>query len=212
MEWLSLLLTAVLFAAACNLDTVILSMGYAVKGVRVSLSHSLIIAALTTLITWASLLLGAGAARVLRGPLPNLLGGLVLAGIGAWFVLDWLRRLGPAGEAEGENRAATLWGCVSLAAALAVNNAGIGVAAGVSGIAPGWAALANFLVTLAALPLGRALGDKLAGGCWANTPSPSPARCWCCWASGRRWDRPCLKIVNTPNRRAFCPLDGPIFP
>ena len=147
MEWLSLLLTVVLFAAACNLDTVILSMGYAVKGVRVSLSHSLIIAALTTLITWASLLLGAGAARVLRGPLPNLLGGLVLAGIGAWFVLDWLRRLGPAGEAEGENRAATLWGCVSLAAALAVNNA----------------ALANFLVTLAALPLGRALGDKLAG-------------------------------------------------
>ena len=150
MEWLSLLLTAVLFAAACNLDTVILSMGYAVKGVRVSLSHSLIIAALTTLITWASLLLGAGAARVLSGPLPNLLGGLVLVGIGAWFVLDWLRRLGPAGEAEGENRAATLWGCVSLAAA-------------VSGIAPGWAALANFLVTLAALPLGRALGDKLAG-------------------------------------------------
>ena len=52
---------------------------------------------------------------------------------------------------------------LSLAAALAVNNAGIGVAAGVSGIAPGWAALANFLVTLAALPLGRALGDKLAG-------------------------------------------------
>ena len=110
MEWLSLLLAAVLFAAACNLDTVILSMGYAVKGVRVSLSHSLIIAALTTLITWVSLLLGAGAARVLRGPLPNLLGGLVLVGIGAWFVLDWLRRLGPAGEAEGENRAASLWG------------------------------------------------------------------------------------------------------
>ena len=24
--------------------------------------------------------------------------------------------------------------------------------------------------------------------------------------------RPCLKIVNTPNRRAVCPLDGPIFP
>ena len=158
MEWLSLLLTAVLFAAACNLDTVILSMGYAVKGVRVSLSHSLIIAALTTLITWASLLLGAGAARVLRGPLPNLLGGLVLAGIGA-LALPWIM----PGVAEGENRAATLWGCVSLAAALAVNNAGIGVAAGVSGIAPGWAALANFLVTLAALPLGRALGDKLAG-------------------------------------------------
>ena len=38
MEWLSLLLAAVLFAAACNLDTVILSMGYAVKG-AVSYTH-----------------------------------------------------------------------------------------------------------------------------------------------------------------------------
>ena len=55
-------------------------------------------------------------------------------------------------------------------------------------------------------------GISWPGGCWANTPSPSPARCWCCWASGRRWARPCLKIVNTPNRRAVCPLDGPIFP
>ena len=105
MEWLSLLLAAVLFAAACNLDTVILSMGYAVKGVRVSLSHSLIIAALTTLITWASLLLGAGAARVLSGPLPNLLGGLVLAGIGAWFVgatksTDLMPALEPAHPCE----------------------------------------------------------------------------------------------------------------
>ena len=163
MEWLSLLLAAVLFAAACNLDTVILSMGYAVKGVRVSLSHSLIIAALTTLITWASLLLGAGAARVLSGPLPNLLGGLVLVGIGAWFVLDWLRRLGPAGEAEGENRAATLWGCVSLAAALAVNNAGAGVAAGISGLSPLGAAVCNFGVTLLFIPLGGWLGAGPAG-------------------------------------------------
>lgn len=71
MEWLSLLLAAVLFAAACNLDTVILSMGYAVKGVRVSLSHSLIIAALTTLITWASLLLGGRGRPVLSGRCPT---------------------------------------------------------------------------------------------------------------------------------------------
>ena len=52
---------------------------------------------------------------------------------------------------------------IALAAALAVNNAGMGVAAGVSGVSPGWAALANLVCTLAALPLGRALGDGLAG-------------------------------------------------
>ena len=53
------------------------------------------------------------------------------------------------------------WG--ALAAALAVNNAGVGVAAGASGVGPGRASRANFVLTLAALPLGRALGDRVAG-------------------------------------------------
>lgn len=162
MEWISPFLAALLFAAACNLDTVLLAMGYAAEGVRLSPGRSLLVAALTTLITWLSLALGAGAARVL-GPLTHLLGGLVLAGIGAWFVLDWLRRLGAAPEGGEPERADSLRGCVALAAALAVNNAGVGVAAGVSGISPALAAGANFLVTLAALPLGRALGERLAG-------------------------------------------------
>ena len=163
MQGLFALGAAALFAAACNLDTVILSMGYAAKGVRVSFAHSLVLAVLTTLITWLSLVLGSGAARVLQGGLPGLLGGLALVGIGLWFGLDWLRRTGAAPEEGGPGRAASLWDWVALAAALAVNNAGIGVAAGVSGLAPGWAALANFLATLAALPLGRVLGDRLAG-------------------------------------------------
>ena len=154
MEWFSALGAAALLAAACNLDTVLLSAGFAARGVRVGRGYALAIAALTTGITWASLALGAGAAA--------LLGALVLAGIGAWFVLDWLRRQG-APPAEEESAVPGWRGCVALAAALAVNNAGVGVAAGASGISPGLAAAANLLATLGALPLGRALGDRLAG-------------------------------------------------
>lgn len=161
MEWLTAVLAAALFAAACNLDTVLLSMGFAARGVALRRAQGLGIAALTTLITWFSLALGSGCAAVLGGRLTAVLGGLALVGIGAWFVLDWLRRRGtPPAEAEP---AAGPWGWVALAAALAVNNAGVGVAAGVSGLSPIWAAGANFLATLAALPLGRALGDRLAG-------------------------------------------------
>lgn len=163
MECISMFPAALLFAAACNLDTVLLAMGYAVEGVRLSPGRSLLVAALTTLITWLSLVLGSGAARLLQGSLTRLLGGLVLAAIGAWFVLDWLRRLGQPAAGGQPERADSLRGCVALAAALAVNNAGVGVAAGVSGIPPALAAGANFLVTLAALPLGRLLGDRLAG-------------------------------------------------
>ncbi len=166
MNWLSSLTAAALFAAACNLDTVLLSAGFAARGVVLRRGYGLVIAALTTLITWLSLALGAGAAALLGGRTAQVLGGLVLAGMGAWFLLDWLRRPGPppegAEEAE-EAEAAGLRGCVALAAALAVNNAGAGAAAGVSGISPGLAAAANLLATLGALPLGRTLGSRLAG-------------------------------------------------
>lgn len=165
MNWLSALTAAALFAAACNLDTVLLSAGFAARGVVLRRGYGLVIAALTTLITWLSLALGAGAAALLGGRTAQVLGGLVLAGMGAWFLLDWLRRPGPppegAEEAE-EAEAAGLRGCVALAAALAVNNAGAGAAAGVSGISPGLAAAANLLATLGALPLGRTLGSRLA--------------------------------------------------
>ena len=166
MNWLSALTAAALFAAACNLDTVLLSAGFAARGVVLRRGYGLVIAALTTLITWLSLALGAGAAALLGGRTAQVLGGLVLAGMGAWFLLDWLRRPGPppegAEEAE-EAEAAGLRGCVALAAALAVNNAGAGAAAGVSGISPGLAAAANLLATLGALPLGRMLDSRLAG-------------------------------------------------
>lgn len=166
MNWLSALTAAALFAAACNLDTVLLSAGFVARGVVLRRGYGLVIAALTTLITWLSLALGAGAAALLGGRTAQVLGGLVLAGMGAWFLLDWLRRPGPppegAEEAE-EAEAAGLRGCVALAAALAVNNAGAGAAAGVSGISPGLAAAANLLATLGALPLGRTLGSRLAG-------------------------------------------------
>ena len=51
----------------------------------------------------------------------------------------------------------------SLAAALAVNNAGVGVAAGVSGISPLWASVCNFVVTIVFLLLGRWLGRGVLG-------------------------------------------------
>ena len=158
MEGLSGLGAAAVFAAACNLDTVLLAMGWAARGVRPGWGQRLVIAGVTTLVTWLSLVLGAQASAA--GMLPAL-GGLVLVAMGLWCVLDWLRA-GGRGEAVPA-AGGSLWDCLALAAALAVNNAGMGAAAGVSGVSPLWAAGANLACTLAALPLGRALGDSLAG-------------------------------------------------
>lgn len=149
-----------LFSLACNLDTVLLAMGYAARGIRVTPGQSVLVAAVTTGVTLFSLALGEAAACFLSPGRARTLGGLALVGIGFWFLLDWLRGKGGEDQAEAPGR---LWGWVSLAAALAVNNAGIGAAAGVSGLPPLGAAVSNFAVTLAALPLGRRLGRGLVG-------------------------------------------------
>ena len=76
--------------------------------------------------------------------------------------MDALRG-GESSDGEGQGRS---W--VALSAALAVNNAGVGVAAGVTGLSPLLASGCNFFVTLFCLWLGRRLGKALAGwGRWA---------------------------------------------
>lgn len=162
MDFFSAVLAGLLFSIACNLDTVLLSAGYAVKGIPISPSGSLIIAAVTTGITWLSLALGSLAGDLLDQGFTTLVGGLVLVGIGVWFLIDCLRSLGRAGEEEGPPPSGG-WAWVTLAAALAVNNAGIGAAAGVSGLSPMLCAGCNFVVTLLFLPLGRVLGEGALG-------------------------------------------------
>ncbi len=153
MDVLASIAAILVFTMACNLDTILLSMGYAARGLAVSRRGCLILAGVTTAVTWLSLALGAAAGRFLPAGLADMLGGLVLLGIGFWFLLDWLRA---PGEAEEPPPPARAW--VPLAAALAVNNAGAGVAAGISGLSPLWAAACNFCVTLLFIPLGAWLG------------------------------------------------------
>jgi len=141
-----------LFALACNLDTVLAAVGASAKGESAP-RRDLAVAAVTSAVTLLSLLLGEGGGALLPAALADRLGGLALAGLGLWYILDSLRG---KGEAAGE---AGSW--LALSAALAVNNAGVGVAAGISGVAPLLGAGCNFALTLLALEAGRRLGSGL---------------------------------------------------
>jgi len=153
MGFFSALWAAFLLALACNLDTAAAAVGQGAKGEKLTLRTALAVAAATTVVTLFSLLLGAAGAALLPERLAERLGGLALAGLGLWYVLSALR---------GEDGAPGGGSWLALSAALAVNNAGVGVAAGVSGLSPPLAAGCNFAVTLLALALGRALGERLA--------------------------------------------------
>lgn len=165
MSILSALGTGLFFALACNLDTVLAAVGQGAAGRPLGLREALAVSLATTAVTYLSLILGAAGAALLPGALAERLGGLALTGLGLWYLLDALRGRGealPAGEGRG-------W--LALSAALAVNNAGVGVAAGVTGLSPLVAALCNFAVTLLSLLLGRTLGRRLAR--WSGLALPA---------------------------------------
>ena len=129
LELLSALTAGFLFALACNLDTVLAAMGQGARGIPLGLRELLTAAAVNTLVTFLSLTLGALGGSFLPPGLAGKLGGLALTALGLWYLLDFLR-----GKGEPVQEASRGW--LALSGALAVNNAGVGVAAGVTGLPP----------------------------------------------------------------------------
>lgn len=164
MDFLSALAAGLVFALACNLDTVLAAVGQGAGAGALGLREVLTAATVTTAVTFLSLALGSFGAALLPAGLAERLGGLALTGLGLWYLLDALR--GKGEEQMGANR-----GWLALSAALAVNNAGVGVAAGVTGLSPALASGCNFAVTILALLLGRQLGRKLSR--WSTLALPA---------------------------------------
>ena len=157
------MLTALIFGAASNLDTLLLALAWGLRGTRLSPAQGAVITLVTTAVTWLALTLGRAASSLFPPDAVQPLGALVLVAMGLWVLLDWLRRPGRR-EAEPPRPSSAL-SCVPLAAAPAVNNGGIGAAAGVAGLSPLWAALVNLAVTFLCLWLGERLGRR-ARGSW----------------------------------------------
>jgi len=154
MDFFPALGAALLFALACNLDTVAAAVGQGARGRGLCLRSALMVSAATTAVTFLSLALGRAGAALLPPALADRLGGVALTALGLWYILDALRGAPPTPQGEGKS-------ALALSAALAVNNAGVGVAAGVTGLPPLLCAGCNFAVTLLSLALGRVLGERL---------------------------------------------------
>lgn len=162
-----------LIALAANLDNLGVGLAFGVTGIRVRSLPNLIIACMAAGGTYASALLGRVAGGALAGPVPNLLGALVIIGVGVWVMLP-RQPVGPRSGAHGwdvvkDPRLSDLDGSgdlscresVPLGVALGWNAVAGGLGAGLMGLSAAPVALLTGLVSFLTLAVGAWVG---AGG------------------------------------------------
>ena len=161
----SQIVLVIVLGISANTDNFAVGFAYGLRRVRIGLVRNLLIAAATTVATLVLLSVGRGVRGYVPTVAPDLIAGSLLVGLG--FFNGWLDRRGTGTRiaAPAPSKAAptviSLRETFALAAALSINNIGLGFAGGVAGLAYGSVALAiaGFSVTL--LWLGEWLSRKL---------------------------------------------------
>jgi len=130
--------------AVSNLDNLGVAVAVGMRGTRIGAMANLIVAGITMVVTAAAVTCGHLSSKLLPAAVTGWLGPLIIIAIGTGTVLTSAQtRRGPdrprapweAWRCPGDAAGAVSWrGAIAFGVALSVNNLGVGVGAGVSGI------------------------------------------------------------------------------
>lgn len=156
----------IVLGLGANTENLPVGLAYGLRGLKIGLTPNLLIAGATTIATLVPLEIGHGLRGYLPELLPDILAGLLLVALGLMNI--WLdrRRRGRASERakiDAPVGSAIGWReTLAVAAALSINNIGLGLAGGIAGLRHGPVALsvAGFSVLL--LWLGQHLSRAVA--------------------------------------------------
>lgn len=161
-------ISSLLFGVSASLDSLLVGVGYGIRGVHIKLWQNLLIGLVTLLGTCLSV----GAGHLLTPLLPeslcNYTGSMILALLGVYYIAKWMFTLRSRGQrgnsdmvstsAAGKPNALSLAEVLALSVTLSLNNVGIGLSASLAGLALLPAAAATFVSSVILLFLGNKLG------------------------------------------------------
>lgn len=153
-----------------NADTLLLAAGWALRRRQQTASASLLLAGSTSVLTALSLWVGQQTAFFFPAEAAKTAAAGLLTGLGLWVLVRSFREQSAEPVTQPMTPAETLL----LGGVLAVNNVGMGLAAGLAGMPPLWAGTINFFASLLCLRLGAVLGTYSLGtalGRWADAVS-----------------------------------------
>ncbi|WP_279146891.1 manganese efflux pump MntP family protein [Photobacterium carnosum] len=117
-------LLALIFSLSSNLDNFVIGLSYGVKNERIPLTANGIIAFITALITFISMLGGKLVTQLIPNYVSNELGSVIFILMGGWFIgSDLLKKQ----QQQKQHTVLNFKGAVMLGLLLSINNIGVGI-------------------------------------------------------------------------------------
>ncbi|EDS78610.1 putative sporulation protein YtaF [Clostridium botulinum C str. Eklund] len=176
------ILAIILFALSANLDSFTVGLSYGIKKINITPLINVLIGAITSLGTFIAMSIGLAISKFLSIKAANIIGSIMLIGIGIWLTVDFFRKtrsdkaLKPACEignltasqildnpeqADVDNSGSIdTKESLALALALTINNFGLGLGASIAGLNIFLTVLFTFLSSIITIKLGEVAGKK----------------------------------------------------
>ena len=176
MSFLSILL----FVIAASLDILVVSFAYGLKNIKINFSSTLVIASISALGTFISMILGKFLVDLIPVKLGDIIGGLVLLLLGFYSIYSYFKEKKILTSHNSENNSSPTFilenpevadkdksgnidfkESLALSLALALNNFGLGIGASISGLNIAFTTISTFIISLIFISLGFYLSKTI---------------------------------------------------
>lgn len=128
------IVSSMLFAFSVNIDAFLIGMSYGIRKIHITFIHNLIISLISFAGTFLSLFLGRQLLTFLPAFLTDSLGSIILFALGIFYIVKSFFRQNNSLHTEDLKLTLPLREVFLVGAALSLNNIGIGIGLGISGI------------------------------------------------------------------------------
>ncbi|EGT5619294.1 sporulation membrane protein YtaF [Clostridium perfringens] len=173
-------LSILLFVIAASLDILVVSLAYGLKDIKINFSSTLVIASISALGTFISMILGQFLVDLIPVKLGDIIGGLVLLALGFYSIYSYFKEKKILTSHNSENNSSPTFilenpevadkdksgnidfkESLALSLALALNNFGLGIGASISGLNITFTTISTFIISLIFISLGFYLSKTI---------------------------------------------------
>lgn len=174
------ILSILLFVVAASLDILVVSLAYGLKDIKINFSSTLVIASISALGTFISMILGKFLVDLIPVKLGDIIGGLVLLALGFYSIYSYFKEKKILTSHNSENNSSPTFilenpevadkdksgnidfkESLALSLALALNNFGLGIGASISGLNIAFTTISTFIISLIFISLGFYLSKTI---------------------------------------------------